>query len=82
MPFILMQVEDFAAALFWVDEGWSLPVLNRWQRSLRRRTYNLHFKRRLWYHLVHRINLRAGPVVLQIALWEFLKRDLRRGCRA
>ena len=80
--YALLQVECFAAALLARDPAWSLSDLDRWQRSLRFRTYYVHFHRRLWYQLIHRTNLRAGPVVLQISLDEFLNRDMRRGHRA
>ena len=76
---LCVQVEAFGQALLSQSPTWGLAELDQWQRSLRHRTYDIFFPRRMWYDVIHRTNLRSGRVVLTLCLDEFLKRERRRG---
>lgn len=79
IPPAVLQVEAFTMALLQQRRMWNTAVLDQWQRSLRHRTRKLRFQKRLWYHLVHRTNLRSQPASARPLLSEYLQRDFRTG---
>lgn len=53
-----LEVEVFVRLLR--AQALDLDLLHAWQQQLRHRTLNLWFPRRLWYDLIHHLNLQGG----------------------
>lgn len=65
-----IEVEAFARVL--LAGEWSMAVMKPWQRRLRNLTRRLWFPQRLWYDLIHRLNLRADEPRIRLALGRLL----------
>lgn len=65
-----VEVEAFARVL--LAGEWSMEIMKPWQRRLRSLTRRLWFPQRLWYDLVHRLNLRANQPRIRLALGRLL----------
>lgn len=61
-----VEVEAFARVL--LTGNWSLTFITPWQRRLRFLTRRLWFPERLWYDLIHRINLRGDEKRARMSL--------------
>ena len=61
-----VEVEAFVRLL--TAEGCNLVMMDAWQQHLRLVTRRLWFPRRLWYDLVHNVNLRAGEPWVRLSL--------------
>jgi hypothetical protein len=65
-----VEVEAFVRVL--LAGEWSTKIMKPWQRRLRGLTRRLWFPQRLWYDLIHRLNLRADKPRILLALGRLL----------
>ena len=76
---LLVEVEAFARLL--LTDAWDLELMGLWQRRLRALTRRLWFPQRLWYDLIHRLNLRGGEQQVRSSLANLLASSTDRGCK-
>ena len=74
-----VEVEAFVRVL--LAGEWSLAIMKPWQRRLRTLTRRLWFPQRLWYDVIHRLNLRAHEPHVRLALGKLLREHTNASLR-
>lgn len=74
-----LEVEAFARVL--LTGEWSLAFITPWQRRLRFLTRRLWFPERLWYDLIHRVNLRGDEKRARLSLANLMSKHGHKYCQ-